>query len=221
MSARERIGSARLYLVCGARPRAFLDAALRGGVDVIQLRDKALGEQALIPESARPGTFPARLWARWRPYVREEPGPLLSGAVLLIRRAFWSEVGPMDERYFLYWEEMDWQLRARALGARSVLVPSARVVHHRSSSSGLTDAAKAEMMARSACKFLQRWMPAWKYPFSLLVLTSGQLARLVIWSLPPFRHRSHAPSRREAHSAFLVALARSSRGGLQTANKGK
>ena len=48
MSARERIGSARLYLVCDARPRAFLEAALRGGVDVIQLRDKALGDAALI-----------------------------------------------------------------------------------------------------------------------------------------------------------------------------
>ena len=43
MSARERIGSARLYLVCDARPRAFLAAALRGGVDVIQLREKRLG----------------------------------------------------------------------------------------------------------------------------------------------------------------------------------
>src|ERR687894_293838 len=32
MSARERIGSARLYLVCDARPRAFLDAALRAVV---------------------------------------------------------------------------------------------------------------------------------------------------------------------------------------------
>jgi thiamine-phosphate pyrophosphorylase len=48
MSARERIGSARLYLVCDARPRAFLDAALRGGVDVIQLRDKALGDRDLL-----------------------------------------------------------------------------------------------------------------------------------------------------------------------------
>jgi thiamine-phosphate pyrophosphorylase len=48
MSARERIGSARLYLVCDARPRAFLEAALRGGVDVIQLRDKQLGDNALI-----------------------------------------------------------------------------------------------------------------------------------------------------------------------------
>ena len=48
MSARERIGSARLYLVCDARPRAFLEAALRGGVDVLQLRDKRLGDDALI-----------------------------------------------------------------------------------------------------------------------------------------------------------------------------
>jgi thiamine-phosphate pyrophosphorylase len=45
---RERIGSARLYLVCDARPRGFLDAALRGGVDVIQLRDKTLGDEALL-----------------------------------------------------------------------------------------------------------------------------------------------------------------------------
>jgi thiamine-phosphate pyrophosphorylase len=48
MSARERIGSARLYLVCDARPRAFLEAAMRGGVDVIQLRDKALGDDELV-----------------------------------------------------------------------------------------------------------------------------------------------------------------------------
>jgi thiamine-phosphate pyrophosphorylase len=48
MTPRERIVSARLYLVCGARPRAFLDAALRGGVDVIQLRDKALDDAGSV-----------------------------------------------------------------------------------------------------------------------------------------------------------------------------
>jgi len=52
MRARDRIASRRLYLVCDARPRAFLEAALRGGVDVIQLRDKSLGDSALI-EAAR------------------------------------------------------------------------------------------------------------------------------------------------------------------------
>jgi len=52
MNPRERIASARLYLVCDVRPRAFLDAALRGGVDVVQLRDKSLGEIELV-EAAR------------------------------------------------------------------------------------------------------------------------------------------------------------------------
>ena len=48
MSARDRIAATRLYLVCDARPRGFLEAALRGGVDVIQLRDKALADEGLI-----------------------------------------------------------------------------------------------------------------------------------------------------------------------------
>jgi thiamine-phosphate pyrophosphorylase len=48
VSPRERIGAARLYLVCDARPREFLSAALRGGVDVIQLRDKTLDDGALV-----------------------------------------------------------------------------------------------------------------------------------------------------------------------------
>src|SRR5215208_6930598 len=47
MSPRERIAGARLYLVCDARPREFLAAAIRGGVDVIQLRDKALDDDGL------------------------------------------------------------------------------------------------------------------------------------------------------------------------------
>ena len=48
MTARERLGDARLYLVCDARPRAFLDAALRGGADLVQLRDKTLDDDSLV-----------------------------------------------------------------------------------------------------------------------------------------------------------------------------
>jgi len=48
MTPRERLTDARLYLVCDARPRAFLDAALRGGADLIQLRDKTLGDEQLV-----------------------------------------------------------------------------------------------------------------------------------------------------------------------------
>jgi thiamine-phosphate pyrophosphorylase len=56
---RARLRGARLYLVCGAAGggrdlRTFLDAALRGGADIVQLREKdpAVGDDALL-RSAR------------------------------------------------------------------------------------------------------------------------------------------------------------------------
>ncbi len=50
---RERLARARLYLVMEARPHgadpsALLEAALRGGVDVVQLRDKELADDELV-----------------------------------------------------------------------------------------------------------------------------------------------------------------------------
>lgn len=53
---RDRLASARLYLVCSAHPggrplRDVLEPALEGGVDLFQLRDKA-GEDATILEAA-------------------------------------------------------------------------------------------------------------------------------------------------------------------------
>jgi thiamine-phosphate pyrophosphorylase len=48
MSPRERVAAARLYLVCDARPREWLRAAVRGGVDLLQLRDKSLDDDGLV-----------------------------------------------------------------------------------------------------------------------------------------------------------------------------
>jgi thiamine-phosphate pyrophosphorylase len=48
MTPRERLGTTRLYLVCPARPRDWIAAAVRGGVDLVQLRDKTLGDDELV-----------------------------------------------------------------------------------------------------------------------------------------------------------------------------
>lgn len=40
----------------------------------------------------------------------------LSGACLLVRRSAWLEIGPLDEDFFFYYEEADWQFRARKRG---------------------------------------------------------------------------------------------------------
>jgi thiamine-phosphate pyrophosphorylase len=55
---RERLARSRLYLILDARPhgedpRPLLGAALRGGVDIVQLRDKTLSDDTLVA-AARP-----------------------------------------------------------------------------------------------------------------------------------------------------------------------
>ncbi len=52
MDRRDRLADARLYLVCPRRPPAFLAAALRGGVDLVQLRDKEATDDELLAAAA-------------------------------------------------------------------------------------------------------------------------------------------------------------------------
>jgi hypothetical protein len=53
----------------------------------------------------------------------------LSGACLLVRRTAWEQVGLLDERFFLFWEDADWCLRFRRYGWRVCYVPSAAGTH--------------------------------------------------------------------------------------------
>ena len=60
----------------------------------------------------------------------------LTGCCLLATAAAWRAVGMLDERYFIYAEDADWSLRARAAGFRLLFVPTARLWHQVSASSG-------------------------------------------------------------------------------------
>ncbi len=50
---RQRLLAARLYLVCDARPDEFLQAALRGGVDLVQLRLKESSDEEILTAAER------------------------------------------------------------------------------------------------------------------------------------------------------------------------
>lgn len=48
-----RLSEARLYLVCPAMPDDFLHAALAGGVDIVQLREKDASDQEVLATARR------------------------------------------------------------------------------------------------------------------------------------------------------------------------
>lgn len=57
------------------------------------------------------------------------------GSFFLIRSTLLSEVGTLDTRFFMYYEEVDYCLRARDHGYRVFFDPAARVIHHGGGSS--------------------------------------------------------------------------------------
>jgi GT2 family glycosyltransferase len=54
----------------------------------------------------------------------------VSGACLLHRRTLGEKLGGLDERFFMYMEDIDFCLRARQAGFKVVYNPALRVLHH-------------------------------------------------------------------------------------------
>lgn len=61
---------------------------------------------------------------------------LFTGGAVLLRSDFVIDVGSFDERFFLYYEDVELAHRGSAAGWRYRLVPVSRVVHHGSATTG-------------------------------------------------------------------------------------
>ena len=63
---------------------------------------------------------------------------MITGCLLLVPRAVWDGLRGLDERYFVYGEDVDFSRRARDAGYRPLFTPAAELVHAigASSSSG-------------------------------------------------------------------------------------
>ncbi|MET0829381.1 MAG: glycosyltransferase family 2 protein, partial [Microbacterium sp.] len=62
-------------------------------------------------------------------YVSEHEVDWATGAILLVDRRCFDELGGLDESFFLYSEETDFSLRARDLGWATVYTPRAGAMH--------------------------------------------------------------------------------------------
>lgn len=96
--------------------------------------------------------FPRNRWLNpermphWkRDTIREVD--FISGCFLLVPLDVWKQLGGLDERYFMYGEDADFGLRARAAGYRSVIFPEATVTHEIGASSA-TKGSKLNLLYR-------------------------------------------------------------------------
>jgi GT2 family glycosyltransferase len=85
-----------------------------------------------LTDSRLNGRYPRRLYQAGKPFPIDHP----LGAALMVRREVIEQVGLLDERFFIYCEEIDWCLRIKADGWGIWCVPKAKIVHHVAQSTG-------------------------------------------------------------------------------------
>jgi N-acetylglucosaminyl-diphospho-decaprenol L-rhamnosyltransferase len=81
----------------------------------------------------------------------------LVGAALFVRREAWEQVGLLDEQFFMYSEELDWQRRLRAAGWQARYLPTAVVRHHVGSSSAQVPAATHIRFNTSKVRYFRKY----------------------------------------------------------------
>jgi GT2 family glycosyltransferase len=123
-----------------------------------------------------------------------------SGASLLVRRAVFEAIGLLDENYFMYFEEVDFCLRARRAGWTCWYVPQAQVLHLAGQSSGVTGQ-KAQSGRRPGY-----WFAARRYYLRKHLGPVRTLLADLAWSLGflSFRIRQRVQHKVDTEPKFLL-----------------
>lgn len=81
----------------------------------------------------------------------------VSGCAMLIRAQAWRTVGEFDPAYFLYYEEVDWCLRAQRTGWKVMYIPWAVVWHADQTSAGIEPGLVTYYTTRNPLLLAQRY----------------------------------------------------------------
>jgi len=98
-------------------------------------------------------------------YTTPRPIPYIHGAAMMIPLDVIKVTGPMDEMFFLYYEELDWSERIRKAGYEVYVDPNALVFHKESVSVGKISTLKTYYLNRNRILFMRRN----KNPFQVLL----------------------------------------------------
>jgi len=89
-------------------------------------------------------------------YDKTREVSFITGCLMLIPREVIENVGMMDEKYFLYFEDADWCYRIRKAGYRLIYSPLARIYHKESATTQKLNNVKAYYYYRNIHYFAKK-----------------------------------------------------------------
>lgn len=163
------------------------------------------------------GRFPrSRFFGRvdysWWDHATPRSVGWVVGAFFLIRRQAMSQIGLLDERYFLYFEEIDYCLAAHRKGWQVVFFPDAAVVHLGGQSavrSGHRVSTKGRQMITirltSEYRYYRKWYGL-AHVVTAALIEAGWHA--LIWLRHRLRPKNHSAERCQAADLMIRLIGR-------------
>jgi N-acetylglucosaminyl-diphospho-decaprenol L-rhamnosyltransferase len=106
----------------------------------------------------------------------------VAGASMIVRREVFHDIGPLDEGFFTFYEDVDFCLNARKAGWRVWHVPKSRVVHLVGRSTGLT-VKQPKRFPAYAFEARRRYFLKNSGPLSAASADMGKILGLVLWQV--------------------------------------
>jgi N-acetylglucosaminyl-diphospho-decaprenol L-rhamnosyltransferase len=186
----------RLGLGCLERPVKFLEDPHNCSVGIIgvQLIDehgqvvrscsrvpslRAMIGQTLGVDRIFPARCPPLLMLDW-PHDVTRTVDQVMGAFYFVRRSLFESLGGFDERFFVYFEDLDFAMRARARGATSSYLATARAFHRGGGTTRDIPARRLFYFCRSRVLFgLKHFSPAGATMLAVTTICLEPVARIL------------------------------------------
>ncbi len=176
---------------------------------------------ALMESTRLEECFPRNCWTR-RYHMADTPDDAtqavgwVNGACMLVRRAAFERVGPLDEGFFMYSEEVDWCRRITDAGWQVVYLPTATVMHYEGRSSAQVAPARHIRFQTSKIRYFRKHHGRWQAGLLRAFLWLDYAARLLTEGAKYLLGHKRA-LRRERITAYWQVL----RSGLRPAAPGE
>ncbi len=129
-----------------------------------------------------PRLFPSQFMVEWD-HGDTRPVDQVMGAFFLVRRFLFERLGGFDERFFVYYEEVDFSFRARREGWRSIYLTTARAYHTGGASSGQVKAQRLFYNLRSRLLFGYKHFGSGQATLLLLATLTVEPLTRVAWAV--------------------------------------
>ena len=129
-----------------------------------------------LHESWLNGRYPRARYASGAPFPVEHT----LGATMMVRREAVQQIGLLDERFYMYCEEIDWQMRMRAAGWSIYCVPTAHITHLGGASTGQARAESLVNLWRSRLRLYEKHYSRPKVALARFVIRVGMRRQMAL-----------------------------------------